>query len=380
LGKTGIIITLGFIAMNAEIFQSAIFPGRYIQGPGAISVLPEWIGKLGTKAMIMGGRTSIREIIPGLKKQGGADFLVESFGGECTVREINRISAIAKAGGCDVIVAIGGGKAIDTVKAVANELNSKTIIVPTIASNDAPCSAISVIYTEESSFDHVLHLQQNPNLVLLDSEIIAKSPVRLLIAGMGDALSTWFEADACYTSSSPNEAGGHCTLSALNLAKLCYDTILKYGLEARESCRANQVTPALEKVIEANTLMSGLGFESAGLASAHSIHNGLTQLAGTHAYYHGEKVAFGVLAGLFLASRPAALIEEVYAFCLSVGLPVTLAQIGVIDPPAEDLQKVAAAACAPEESIWHEPYQISPARIVECIRMADNRGKQYLST
>lgn len=368
------------LTMNSEIFQSAIFPGRYIQGPGAIDVLPEWIGKLGTKAMIVGGRTSVREIIPGLRKKGGADFMVEPFGGECTQREINRISAIAKAGGCDVIVAIGGGKAIDTVKAVANELDAKTIIVPTIASNDAPCSAISVIYTEESSFDHVLHLRQNPNLVLLDSEIIAKAPVRLLVAGMGDALSTWFEADACYTANAPNEAGGHCSLSALALAKLCYDTILKYGPEAREGCRANQVTPALEKVIEANTLMSGLGFESAGLASAHSIHNGLTQLPGTHAYYHGEKVAFGVLAGLFLANRPATLANEVYTFCVSVGLPVTLEQIGVANPSDEDLYKVAVAACAPEESIWHEPSPVSPEKVVECIRMADSLGKEYLHT
>jgi glycerol dehydrogenase len=131
------------------------------------------------------------------------------------------------------------------------------------------------------------------------------------------------------------------------------------------------VTPALEKVIEANTLMSGLGFESAGLASAHSIHNGLTQLPGTHAYFHGEKVAFGVLAGLFLANRPAKMIDEVYDFCQSVGLPVKLAQIGIVNPSDEDLLKVAETACAPQESIWHEPSEITPERVVECIKMAD---------
>ena len=357
--------------MNIYQFQSAIFPSRYIQGRGATTVLPEWISNLGKKAIILAGGTAIREIIPELKNNGLHDLIVEAFGGECTEKEINRLTAIAKNEGCDVAVALGGGKVIDTVKAVAHATDAKTIIVPTIASNDAPCSAISIIYTESGAFDHILYLKQNPNLVLVDSGIIARAPVRLLVAGMGDALSTWFEADACYSSSSQNEAGGRCTLSALALAKLCYDTILEFGLSASESCRMNQVTPALERVIEANTLMSGLGFESAGLASAHSIHNGLTQLPSTHSFFHGEKVAFGVLAGLFLANRPVQLISEVYAFCESVGLPVTLAQIGVTDPTDEDLHRVAAAACAPGESIWHEPVEISRERVVECIKLAD---------
>ncbi len=365
--------------MKPYLFQSAIFPARYLQGPGAINLLQEWIGILGSKAIIVAGGTAIREVIPLMINTTVNEHLVEEFGGECTEKEITRITEIAKKGGSDVVVALGGGKVIDTVKAVANNLNAKTIIVPTIASNDAPCSAISVVYTEAGSFDHVIHLEHNPNLVLLDSEIIAKAPVRLLVAGMGDALSTWFEADACYTSSSPNEAGGRCTLSALNLARLCYDTILEFGLRAAESCRSKMVTPELEKVIEANTLMSGLGFESAGLASAHSIHNGLTRLPSTHSFYHGEKVAFGVLASLFLANRPVPLINEVYAFCESVGLPVTLAQVGVINPSAEDIHQVAVASCAPEESIWHEPSSINVERVSECIIKADAWGQKLKS-
>jgi glycerol dehydrogenase len=359
--------------MNSSAYQSAIFPGRYIQGPGAIKVLPEWISKLGSKSIIVGGKTAIRDIIPELKKLGMNDLIVEPFGGECTQKEVDRITEIANREHCDVAIAIGGGKVIDTVKVVALLADAKTIIVPTIASNDAPCSAISIIYTESGAFDHIVYLKQNPNLVVLDSEIIAKAPVRLLVAGMGDGLSTWFEADACFSSGAPNETGGgRGTLSALALARLCFDTILENGSAAIESCKANQVSPALERIIEANTLMSGLGFESAGLASAHSIHNGLTQLASTHSFFHGEKVAFGVLAGMFLANRPVELINRVYDFCESVGLPVTLVQIGVVDPSEEDLRKVAEAACAPGESIWHEPSKVTPERVIECIKKADS--------
>jgi glycerol dehydrogenase len=360
---------------NDKFFRSAVFPARYIQGQGALELLPEWIGRLGHKALIVAGNTAMRDIVPGLNNNPEGGFPAVVFGGECTVKEIERITAIARAGNCDVIVALGGGKVIDTVKAVANGLDAKTIIAPTIASNDAPCSAVSVIYTEDGIYDHAVYLKQNPNLVLLDSLIISKAPVRLLVAGMGDALSTWFEADSCYRSGSKNEAEGHCTLSALNLARLCYETILEFGKEARNSCIAKTVTPALEKVIEANTLMSGLGFESAGLASAHSIHNGLTRLPATHSFFHGEKVAFGVLSGLFLSNRPADLVTEVYTFCESVGLPVTLEQLGIVNPSEADLIKVAEAACAPSEFIWHEPGEITVDKVVESIRKADACGK-----
>jgi glycerol dehydrogenase len=357
------------------IFKTAVFPSKYIQGPGAISVLPEWINKMGTRAVLIAGKTALREIVPGLLASGLKGAVVEAFGGECTDAEITRIAASARKAGCDVAVALGGGKVIDTAKAVSQQIESKIIIVPTIASNDAPCSAVSVVYTPEGAFHHTVYLKQNPDLVLMDSEIIAKAPVRTLIAGIGDALATWFEADACRASGSLNEVGAHGTRTAYALARLCYDTILEFSVEACESCRQQKVTPALENVIEANTLLSGLGFESAGLASAHSIHNGLTQLPATHAYFHGEKVAFGVLAGLFLADRPESLKKEVYDFCRKVGLPCTLAQIGIVNPTDEELMKVASAACAPQEFIWHEPVEVTPAKVVEAMKQADAKGK-----
>lgn len=357
-------------------FRTAIFPARYFQGPGAIRTLPGWISQLGSGAFIVAGQKSADSILSELIPHAPVAIQVERFRGECTRTEINRLTSLAGDAGFDVVVALGGGKVIDTAKAIALELNSKIIIVPTVASNDAPCSAISVVYNEEGIFEEVIHLKRNPDLVLLDSEIIANSPVRLLVAGMGDALSTWFEADSCFRSGSPNEAGGYSTWSARTMARLCYDTLLKFGVDAAISCREKRVTPALEHIIEANTLMSGIGFESAGLGSAHAIHNGLTCLRGTHAFFHGEKVAFGVLAGLFLTEKPEPLIVEVYSFCRSVGLPVTLAMIGIENPTREELRSVAEKACLPGESIWHEPVTIHVERVIEALVKADEWGRK----
>lgn len=89
-------------------------------------------------------------------------------------------------------------------------------------------------------------------------------------------------------------AGGASTLAALAIARLCYTTLLEDGYKAKVAVEQCVSTKAVENIIEANTYLSGIGFESSGTAAAHAIHNGMTQLEECHHCYHGEKVAFGV--------------------------------------------------------------------------------------
>src|SRR6185295_16779837 len=203
-----------------------------------------------------------------------------------------------------IIIGAGGGKVLDTARAVAAELKLPVVNCPTVASSDAPCSALSVIYTDEGEFQEYRIYGKNPDLVLVDTQVIAQSPPRLLVAGMGDALATWFEAKTCADGRVKNMRGGLSTQSALALAKLCYRTLLTDGADALCAVQTQVVTPALERLVEANTLLSGIGFESSGLAAAHAIHNGLTTVPATHAYLHGEKVAFGLLTQLVLEGQP----------------------------------------------------------------------------
>ena len=358
--------------------QTAIFPGRYVQQEGALRELGEEVVRLGTNALIVAGGTAAESIVPKYEGAWSERFrlTVERFAGECCDDEIARLASIAKEQQCDVVMGMGGGKVIDTAKAVGHEAGSRVAIVPTIASTDAPTSAVSVIYSPEGAFDRYLFVPRNPDLVLIDTDVIAEAPVRFLVAGMGDALATWFEAESCRKSYSENQCGGLGTLAGYSLARLCYDTILEYGVAAKTSCEQNVVTPALAHVVEANTLLSGLGFESGGLASAHSIHNGLTQLHGTHNYYHGEKVAIGVLAGLFLTDQPSELIDDVYDFCESIGLPTTLSDVGIGEASDEDLNLVAEAACAEGETIHHEPCPISPVAVLAALKTADAVGNR----
>lgn len=167
------------------------------------------------------------------------------------------------------------------------------------------------------------------------------------------------------------------TNAALALATHCYQTLLEDGLKAKAASDCNTVTPALENIIETNILLSGLGFESGGLAGAHAIHDGLTILEGAHAYYHGEKVAFGTLAQLVLEDAPKQEFEEVLNFCLAVGLPVCLADIGVDHITQEELMEVANKTCIPEESIYSMPFPVTPESVAAAIIAADKIGSDY---
>jgi glycerol dehydrogenase len=357
--------------------QTAIFPGRYIQAEGAIESLAEELQRLGTNALVVAGGTAESAIVPRYLSawRERMSVAVERFGGECSDEEVRRLTELATSQGCDVVVGIGGGKVLDTAKAVGDAAGARVAIVPTIASSDAPTSAVAVIYTPEGVFVRCQFFPRNPDLVLVDTRVIAEAPVRFLVAGMGDALATWFEADSCRRAYAPNQCGGLGTLAGNALARLCYETIREYGVAARIACHEKVVTPALAHVVEANILLSGLGFESGGLAAAHSIHNGLTRLDATHAFLHGEKVAIGVLAGLFLTDQPRQVIREVYDFCESVGLPTTLAAIGLSDVSDDDLRRVAEGACAEGETIYHEPCPVSVDAVIAALKMADRFGQ-----
>lgn len=353
----------------------AAFPGKYIQGENALSELPVLIERLGNKGLIIASSSAKNKILPKYNFIGSNSILVEQFGGECCEKELARLSEIVQKNGIDVVIGMGGGKAIDSAKIVADRAGIPVIIVPTIASTDAPCSGCAIIYTEQGVFDSVYYQKMNPQIVLVDTLIIAAAPTRFLVAGMGDALSTWFEARSCDRAQSGNECGGYSTMTGLNLARLCYDTLLTYGTAAKLACENNVVTPALNHIIEANILLSGIGFESSGLATAHSVHNGLSALEETHAYYHGEKVAIGVLTGLHLTDALPEEIETVYTFCEKIGLPTTLSDIGITNIDREKLMKVAIKACNPVEGIYHEAVHITPEKVLDAIIMADAMGK-----
>lgn len=357
-----------------------IAPSKYIQGNGLLSKLNEYTNHLGHSLFILvskNGKSRVEKTIQENFRESKQEIEFVTFNGECSSNEINRLRGLVKSHRSEIILGIGGGKIIDTVKAVAYYEKLPVVIVPTIAATDAPCSALSVIYTDQGVFQEYLVLPKNPDVVLVDTQIIAEAPSRLLVAGMGDALSTYFEARACSRSNASNIAGGKSTKAALALARLCYETLLEDGLNARLAVERKVSTKAVENIIEANTLLSGMGFESGGLAAAHAIHNGLTTMKECHHLYHGEKVAFGTITQLVLENSPSHEIEEVFGFCMDVGLPVTLEDLNIKNIVEGDLMNAATASCAEGETIHNMPFKVTPKDVYAAILAADAIGRHY---
>ncbi|MEJ2008222.1 MAG: glycerol dehydrogenase [Acidobacteriota bacterium] len=360
-------------------------PSRYTQGKNATQFLGQEMASLGLAgpALIVASRSavaSLSETWAQTLPDAGFAHQVYHFGGECSIAEIERVKAEACRQQAGVIVGAGGGKALDTARAAAADLNLPVVSCPTVASSDAPCSALSIIYTDDGVFLECRLFRRNPDLVLVDTQVIARSPERLLVAGMGDALSTWFEAKTCVEGRVRNMRGGASTRSALALAQLCYRTLLEDGADALAALRTQSVTSGLERIVEANTLLSGLGFESSGLAAAHAVHNGLTAVPETRTYLHGEKVAFGVLVQLVLEGQPHSTMEEVLRFSTSIGLPVTLAGIGLDHMTPDMLDRIAARSTAKGETIHNEPFEVTPGLVADAIGAADAMGCEWQHT
>lgn len=307
----------------------------------------------------------------------GCTAVFDMFNGETTQAEIDRVVEDVRAYECDVIIGAGGGKVIDAARGAADVCGAKLVVLPTIASNDSPCSALSVIHDEAGTVLELRVTKRSPELVLVDTAVVAAAPVRLLVAGIGDALATWFEARACKKSGAVTTSGGCCSDAALTLAKLCYDTLVQHGASAMEAVAKGEINESLEKVVHANTYLSGIGFESGGVAAAHAMNDGFSIIPEGNKMYHGEVVGFGVLCLLALENAPESEINEVTALMKTVGLPMTLEQLNMSHLDDDTLHKVAAAACA-TPVMPNMPFEVTPEAAFNAIKKADEIGRNAL--
>lgn len=220
---------------------------------------------------------------------------------------------------CDAVAGIGGGKIMDQAKYAAYLHHADCILIPTIPSTDAPCTSVMVVdgkYVECGC----------PKKVLVDEEILAQAPIRFFISGIGDALTTYFEAR-------------HYELSATveSLTQTCLDMILKYGLQAKKDLEEGLLSEAVSKSFEAIFYLSGTGFANSGGSGAHALGKALSEKC--HDKMHGELVAFGLLVQLFLENDER--IHELRKFYKEISLPCHLHEIGLSGNENELLEIIA---------------------------------------
>ncbi len=362
--------------MAAQLFAS---PGFYVQGYGELKKIKQYAEPLGNTFMVIASKNRIRDLGQTVKESFGESSkisFVESDS-DCTQKEIARIIEIAEKDRNDVIIGMGGGRVIDTAKSVAGALNKRVVIVPTVAASDAATTRCAVIYNEDGSEAGEETFSSNPDVVLVDTEIILKAPKRFLLAGMGDAMAKCVCAPVCYKNFQPNELGGQVTELAFSLSKLLHDTLLNHGELAAIACDQGVMTQDLNKIIELNVLVSGIACEVNGGTTDHAFYAGFTTLQNRKdIMLHGEYVTFSTLATLVLQGAPKEELDKYYSFCLRVGLPVCLEDIKLDYMDEADFQQVAKVVieCG---GTGHHPFEVTVDSAVAAMKTADAIGKLY---
>lgn len=358
--------------MSNIIFVS---PSKYIQGKGALNSLGQHVKLIGQKPLIISDDIVWNITGEAVNKSFESENIEShfvSFNGEASLNEVARIVEEGQEHAVDLVIGLGGGKVIDTAKAVADGLDVRVAIVPSTASTDAPTSALSVIYSDEGVFESYKFYDKNPDLVLVDTAVVAQAPPKLFASGIADAMATWVEARATIKSNGNAMAGGKTSIAAKAIAEACEKTLFEYGEAAYKAVQKGLVTKHVEAVVEANTLLSGLGFESGGLAGAHAIHNGFTVLKGEiHNLTHGEKVAYGTLVQLMLELHPKEELLKYIEFYQALGLPTTLKEMHLENTSYEDLVRVGEAATQEGETMVNLSKDITADDVAQAILAVD---------
>ena len=371
--------------LPAKIFSShdeitprvMVAPQRYIQGPGVLNHINRYMSLLNVKRVgILAsrrGQAAEGQRISKRLSNDSIDCIPAVFAGECSLEEVEKHVRTLAPENLDCLIAVGGGKPVDAGKSIAYRLDIPVVIVPTLASNDAPTSALSVLYTTEGANDAVEFYPSNPAMVIVDTEVIAAAGERYFVAGIGDAMATWFESRVCFENSSAiTPIGARPTLASYAIGEVCARTLFEKGEAASRSVATGACTDEVESVVEANTLLSGIGFESGGLALAHPVALAFTQLDEIHRkYLHGEMVAMGTLIQLTLERSVDA--EKVARFFANIGLPIHMTQLSLSPKDSAAISAIIEATLG-NRNAHHMPMPVTHDSLREAMLDANKLG------
>jgi len=365
-------------ARECRCFQS---PSRYMQGPGMIKRLPKFAATFGPSAVLIIDPFFYDEFsvtVPKMFEEAGMKAYPIKFPGYAGKKELAELIEAVKALPeiPDTFIGMGGGQAMDINKAVAASFRKNWISFATALTTDAPTFTHTVINNPGAQNELMFHYK-NPDYVVVDTDITIKAPGWMLVSGIGDALATYFEAQASYANNNVCNAGledYRPTLLGLTSAKLCCDILLKDGVAAMRAAKQHLRTPAYENVVEATTLLSGVGCENTGVSIAHGLQAGFGVLP-KH-FPHGVGVGFCVLVQLIVENSER--FPEIFEFNKAIGLPVCTADLAI---PAEErdelLEKLVDGVYGKRWQVMNQPHFYEKSTLVDAIKYLDAYAEEH---
>ncbi|NEP10808.1 MAG: iron-containing alcohol dehydrogenase family protein [Symploca sp. SIO2C1] len=351
-----------------SLLSLTVAPARVLRGSQALALSGEAIAYLGYRPLVVGGDRTLASLAPRLEtllEQQQLTYSFESYSPDCSEASLASLKVAASNHQADLIIGIGGGKALDTAKLLAHQCHLPVITIPTSAATCAAWTALSNIYSDHGAFLYDVGLNHCPNLLVLDYSIIQTAPQRTLVAGIGDALAKWYEA-----SVSSGADSSTLLIAAVQQARVLRDILLQKSAEALQEPGSEVWQEVVDATILLAGVIGGLGGAQCRTVAAHAVHNGLTHLPAAHNALHGEKVAYGILVQLRLEEMlqgnqlAAAARQQLRSFYTEIGLPQTLDDLGLGNITLAELKQAAEVACREGSDIHRLPFKVMPEQLM----------------
>jgi glycerol dehydrogenase len=338
-----------------------------------ITVLKKYLKNFGNKGCIVAEKFIFEKFNKEISKILNPNIKKILFNKECSQEEINRISQITKKYKSSFIIGLGGGKVLDTVKAVGNNLNIKIITIPTSPATGAAASALSAIYSEDGVSSHYIVFDKSPDLVLLDYSIILTAPSRMLCSGMADALAKYYESIA-YTKSIAKNVYEQ---TALDLANRIHENIFKFGLIAKKDLEKKKLSSELKEIIRINIILAplvgGIGGEGCRACASHAVNNAFTHIPFMQKFLHGELVGFGNLIQLMLEYKNKEL-KKLITLYEKLDLPFDFKYFGY-KLNKKEFDTIVKYICSPKDTLKNMPRIITEKEIKQILKYFEINSK-----
>lgn len=370
---------------TSSILSLTVAPARVIRSSQALTQAGEAIAYLGSRPLVVGGDRTLAVTQPRLQpvlEQQQLQVAYASYGSDCSEASLATLLRAVTAHQADLIIGVGGGKALDAAKLVAHQCKVPVVTIPTSAATCAAWTALSNVYSDSGAFLYDVSLDRCPDLLILDYSLIQTAPQNTLVAGIGDALAKWYEASV---SSGHSEAT--LIIAAVQQARVLRDILFQKAAAALKE----PGSAGWQEVVDATVLLAGviggLGGAQCRTVAAHAVHNGLTHLP-IHSSIHGEKVAYGILVQLRLEELvqgnglAATARQQLLKFYEEIGLPQKLSDLGLGNITLQELQRAAEIAVAPNSDIHRLPFRVVPEQLMAAMvstTAPTNGGKDALN-
>lgn len=352
---------------HSPILSLSVAPAQVLRGDRALEQAGSAITRLGSRPLVVGGDRSLAATLPRLQPILNEQQLqagIANYGSDCSEASLAAMRQGVTAHRADLIIGIGGGKALDAAKLLAHQCQLPVVTIPTSAATCAAWTALANVYSEQGAFLYDVSLDRCPDLLILDYHLVATAPQYTLVAGIGDAIAKWYEA-----SVSSGDSEQTLIISAVQQARVLRDILFQKSAAALQEPGG----AAWKEVVDATVLLAGviggLGGAQCRTVAAHAVHNGLTHLP-VHSSIHGEKVAFGILVQLRLEEMvqgnqlAATSRQQLLKFYSELQLPQKLSDLGLGDITLKELEQAAEIALVPKSDIHRLPFKVAVEQLM----------------